>query len=207
MADLISQIKGLDNITYDLQDKVSIFGQTNILPMTQTYLYSLLNKKATSQGITVTQEENGWFSVSGTKTSTSSGSVCLWPNPTGNNHGAPINDYFENINNNKALLMTVETEGTPFLEGTAYSNSTHIVIYGPSASTSWRLGGYTGLTRKGTYAQEYFSVIRYYIGASASGTVDGRFRVRFEKGNKLTDWSPASEDLATYSDETIEFFQ
>ena len=31
MADLISQIKGLDNITYDLQDKISTFGGTNLL--------------------------------------------------------------------------------------------------------------------------------------------------------------------------------
>ena len=29
MADLISKIKGVDNVTYDLQDKVSIFGGTN----------------------------------------------------------------------------------------------------------------------------------------------------------------------------------
>jgi hypothetical protein len=31
MVDLISKIKGLDNITYDLQDEVSTFGGTNLL--------------------------------------------------------------------------------------------------------------------------------------------------------------------------------
>ena len=30
MADLVSQIKGLDNVTYDLQDKVSTFGNENL---------------------------------------------------------------------------------------------------------------------------------------------------------------------------------
>jgi hypothetical protein len=30
LANLISKIKGVDNVTYDLQDKVSIFGGTNL---------------------------------------------------------------------------------------------------------------------------------------------------------------------------------
>jgi hypothetical protein len=30
MADLVSQIKGLDNVTYDLQDKVSTYGNENL---------------------------------------------------------------------------------------------------------------------------------------------------------------------------------
>lgn len=36
MADLISKIKGLDNVTYDLKDEVSIFGETNLLENTTT---------------------------------------------------------------------------------------------------------------------------------------------------------------------------
>ena len=38
MADLISKIKGLDNVTYDLQDKVSTFGNENLLGATNNYV-------------------------------------------------------------------------------------------------------------------------------------------------------------------------
>lgn len=34
MANLIKQIKGVDNVTYDLQDKVSTFGNTNLFRAT-----------------------------------------------------------------------------------------------------------------------------------------------------------------------------
>ena len=40
MADLISKIKGVDNVTYDLQDKVSTFGGTNLLQSSLLTLYS-----------------------------------------------------------------------------------------------------------------------------------------------------------------------
>lgn len=205
----ISKIKATaDNVDYNIRDDYSIWGGRNFLPITQAYLYTRSGKSATSQGITVTQEENGWFSVSGTKTSTSGGSICLWPNPTGNNTDAAINDNFVDINLNGPIIMKIEVEGTPFLSGSAYSDSTHIVMYGPSSSSSWRLGGYTSsLQKTGTFAQSFFSVVRYYIGASSSGSPNGRFRIKIEKGNKPTDWSPAPEDIAKFiGDETIELY-
>ena len=48
MADLISQIKGLDNVTYDLQDKVSTFGNENLLGGTENkYIPTINNSNAT----------------------------------------------------------------------------------------------------------------------------------------------------------------
>lgn len=38
MADLISQIKGLDNVTYDLKDEVSTFGNTNLISNSYNFL-------------------------------------------------------------------------------------------------------------------------------------------------------------------------
>ena len=56
MADLISQIKGLDNVTYDLQDKVSTFGNENLLPYTQSKPYT---SNQSGAGITVSYDDDG----------------------------------------------------------------------------------------------------------------------------------------------------
>ena len=49
MADLISKIKGLDNVTYDLQDKVSTFGNENLLGGTENAsLPTLSNSNASA---------------------------------------------------------------------------------------------------------------------------------------------------------------
>lgn len=56
----ISKIKATaDNVDYNIRDDYSIWGGRNFLPITQTYLYTRSGKSATSQGITITQEENG----------------------------------------------------------------------------------------------------------------------------------------------------
>lgn len=46
MADLVSQIKGLDNVTYDLQDKVSTFGNENLLGATTNYVLPISTMNA-----------------------------------------------------------------------------------------------------------------------------------------------------------------
>lgn len=205
MADLISQIKGLDNVTYDLQDKVSTFGTENLLPYTQSKPYI---SNQTVAGITVSYDKDGWFNVTGTPTSGRTGGsfVPLWRSSAGN-YTIPVNNLVPQ-EGEESLVFKVETEGTPFASGTAYTNSTHIVFYGTSSSTSVRLGGFKDTEIVSVFPQ-FISRVEYYVGKDANTTnlLEGRFRIKLERGNKSTDWTPSCYDLAIYDDETIEFFQ
>lgn len=169
-------------------DDIEIGGR-NLLPFKDCSSETL-----TRGGITLTKEEDGWIRVSGTKSGTSLTTFTLWQNPDGDIYTAPINSYVPQNGNTNQFTLSVETEGTPFIMGDLYTNSTHVVAYGSTSGTSWRIGGINGTSITGVFPT-YMSVIRYYIGVNSTGTVNGRFRVKLERGNKATDWTPAPEDV------------
>ena len=181
----------ITNITIGNTD-INIGGR-NLLPYTQSKPYTTAQ---TSAGITVSYDQDGWFSVSGTPTSGRSGAsfVALWRN-TADNYSTPVNNLVPQTGGEE-LTISVEIEGTPFSAGTTYTNSTHIVFYGTSSSQSIRLGGYSTLSYTNTPTY-YISRVEYYVGkdANTSTAVNGRFRIKLEKGNVATIWTPAPEDV------------
>ena len=195
----ISSFKDSDNY---LNSNIQVGGR-NLLPITELYYSDFTKGKSHSVGgLTFIYEGDGWFRVSGTRSGTSQMSLNLWANEN-NDYASPVNDHVPQ-NGGETLTATIEVEGTPFIEADLYSNTTHIVMYGPSASLSKRFGGYTGLSSSFTWTEgNYISAVRYYIGANAAGSVNGRFRVKLERGNRATDWSPAPEDQTAYIDESI----
>ena len=182
-----------DTLANEANDKIDNLeiGGRNLLPFKDCSSETL-----TRGGITLTKEEDGWIRVSGTRSETSLTTFTLWQNPDGDTYTAPINSYVPQNGNTNQFTLSVETEGTPFIMGNTYTSSTHIVAYGSTSGTSWRIGGINGTSITGVFPT-YMSVIRYYIGANSTGTVNGRFRVKLERGNKATDWSPAPEDTET----------
>ena len=182
-----------DTLANEANDKIDNLeiGGRNLLPFKDCSSETL-----TRGGITLTKEEDGWIRVSGTRSGTSLTTFTLWQNPDGDTYTAPINSYVPQNGNTNQFTLSVETEGTPFIMGNTYTSSTHIVAYGSTSGTSWRIGGINGTSITGVFPT-YMSVIRYYIGANSTGTVNGRFRVKLERGNKATDWTPAPEDTET----------
>lgn len=149
----------------------------------------------TTKGITVSApDSDGWFTVSGTTVSmTAAVTIPLWYNPTGNNY----NEKIEGLPDaGETITITVEVDGNPFVEGTKYTDCTYICMYGTSSNESIRRGGYAQLTYTGA-PSFYLSRIAYYIGAAVpeGQEVNGRFRIKIERGTFSTDWSPAPEDL------------
>ena len=192
MADLISKIKGVDNVTYDLQDKVSIFGGTNLLIGSKLYTknnpfsytstakdgYTYINTMLTSEPLISGQnyiiqcKTNGTWAASHGSQATSN--VTLWLVT-----GATISENTFHYN-----FTTSGGAGTYLGNGqwkwTCPSGSNG--LYGHIRINNYNTDGTTSVTH--TY-----------------------WDFKIEKGNKPTEWTPAPQDLVTYSSETLEFFQ
>lgn len=186
MANLISKIKTPNNVTYDLQDKVSTFGGTNLFAW---------NIKEQNQEITLNNYNNtGSFTQF-------SNSLQFDPSKT---VGEKYTISFDAISPNGSTgIQLYNSNGNP-----KYFNF--------SAGTLATIGNsWTHITKTITNAQ--------YSGTATSSTNEGYIRrieiyapskmgvkvrnIKVERGSKPTDWTPAPEDLATYSSETITFFQ
>lgn len=191
MADLISQIKGLDNVTYDLQDKVSTFGGTNFLLGTQGPKTVTLTNATTDYYI-------GYFTESDYGKSITNGNTT---------------DYFYTSFD----WETTSETGVAWIqiEGNIVTN---ILRYEGSGTSKDRInladgsGHYMAIFKlSSTQANKTTQRMRIRIaGSNTAHTAGSTFTLSnfmFSSGNKPTDWSPAPEDLATYSNETIEFFQ
>ena len=181
MADLISKIKGVDNVTYDLQDKISIFGGTNYyknstsignLSNTSTYTKDTSIKgftlKATAASAScrlsnvITQK--GWWIFTGqVKTSTGAGNLTT--------------DFCD-----------VSATGSITLS-TNYQNFSFIC---------------NEISRN--IDSTYNFIDLNFSGLTANAIISFK-DVKIEIGTKPTEWTPAPQDLVTYSSETLEFFQ
>ena len=178
-----------------LNSNISVGGR-NLLPT--SLVNSNIQSGVTVAGITIVLEDDGWFKVSGTRTGTSSTNISLWGD---GNYTTPAVPQLNNLSG-KTLTWTVETEGTPFVAGSTYDTTTHIVAYKTSSSASTRMGGFESLVKTATVNFTHYGEIRYYIGENvpAGTTVDGRFRIMVEFGNVSTAWTYAPEDAVTFVD-------
>lgn len=186
MADLISKIKGLDNVTYDLQDKVSTFGGTNLFAW---------NIKEQNQEITLNNYNNtGSFTQF-------SNSLQFDPSET---VGEKYTISFDAISPNGSTgIQLYNSNDNPkyfnFHAGTVTTidNSwTHITKTITNAQ-------YSGTGTPSTN-ESYIRRIEIYAPNKMGVKVRN---IKVERGSKPTDWTPAPQDLAHYASETIEFFQ
>ena len=176
-----------------LNSNISVGGR-NLLPT--SLVNSNVRSGVTVSGITIVLEDDGWFRVSGSKSGNSA--IGLWSDSDYATPAVPQLDYVSG----KTLTWTIETEGTPFVTGSTYDTSTHIVAYGTSSSNAHRFGGAFDLVRTVTPQVTHYGEIRYYIGENVPNgtTVDGRFRIMAEFGNVSTAWTYAPEDAVTFVD-------
>lgn len=182
MANLISKIKTPDNVTYDIQDKISTFGGTNLLKNTSDE-WTTLTMPATSYytqfGTDYELEvgETYTFSILIEKTSTDTNPINVHcGNGTINNYTHDITSWRKNsITSGEKIILTHTVESSDKFNS------------------------------NGTTAAPYFAFrIRNEQKAMTVRYKD----IKLEKGNKSTDWTPAPQDLVTYNGtDTIEFFQ
>lgn len=190
-ADAINQSVS-ENYTTKTEFNNLEIGGRNLLPINEWYKSE--EGTYTHFGLTFTYEGDGWFSVSGA-TNSNTGGTNLWADDS---YGTAVNSALDGLTG-KNLTISVEVDGNPFVSGSAYNDSTHIVCYATGAGYSHRLGGFNSLVQTYTANENFdrISEIRYYVGADVPvGTsINGRFRIKIEFGTKATDWTPAPEDL------------
>lgn len=192
MADLISKIKGLDNITYDLKDEVSSFGGTNLLINCDWKNFNLRDSFSIHSGNSEILPDN---------------KLKIYAN-TDIRQGSHINPLGFNTPESFQTICSF------YVYENTLNNSFTCAIHGDIPDSTWSgygfsidsnfTGFYNHIT-SWTGSRSGFS-ITFDTKASTSGyIIIGP--VKLEKGNKPTDWTPAPKDLVTYSDETIKFFQ
>lgn len=217
MANLISKIKTPNNIAYDLQDKISTFGNENLLGGTRNELKPTINNSNAAQtfgSIGLYNSPASAFSIESYDSSTNS--LILSETATGNRG---VNWYTKPGAIKAGQLYTFSCLLKPSV---AISAHTH---------TAWRNGSatatYTGWTSEGATnipANAWYHYI-FSFTPNANAKLDWEFLVaicftgqssgvtcriahaKLEKGSRSTDWTPSCYDLATYSDNTITFFQ
>lgn len=186
MANLIKQIKGTNGTTYDLQDKVSTFGETNL------FVYSGL--RFYNQELTLNDyQSTGSFTQF-------TNSLKFDPTKT---VGQKYTISFDAISpNGDTAIQVYNSNGKPqYFNFSAGSIGT--------VTTSWKHFQCTVTNSQYTASgystdQNIWKRIEIY----APSKMKVRIRnVKVEVGNKPTEWTPAPQDLVTYASDTIEFFQ
>lgn len=193
MADLISKIKGLDNVTYDLQDKVSIFGGTNLLAKCDWKNFDWTDSFSKFQ--------------SGNIEILSNNKLKIYANV----------DLRQQHHINSLDFNTPEEFQTIcsfYIYENTLNNQFKGSIWGEFPESTWSGNGFSvdiGFTG-------FYSKITLWQGLRSGFTIDFNTTdstsgyiiigpVKLEKGNKSTDCTPAFRDLVTYKNETINFFQ
>jgi len=194
LADLIKQIKGTNGTTYDLQDKVSTFGGTNLF----------------KGGYQVTTTSSGNTVVGSLSLDTNLIPLNKMPGKTF------VFTYDYSIEGTKLYNNTGDFSKDRYGIHLSY---TYTVSGNSTQQTAYPGASY--LTASGTgRAIQVFSIPSNHIISSfgfgiqpfnkpASGNNATWYlkNVQLEIGNKPTQWTPNPNDLVTYASDTIEFFQ
>lgn len=132
-----------------------------------------------AHGLTYTQEDDGWIRVKGTATNTAAGVNPLWMNDSTTTKFGP-----------GTYTLTLEDPDGVFESGKL---SIQVFWNGTTGAKYYVGPGKKTFTENVT---SYIYRIYVYYDTGAKDTVyDGRFRLKLERGNKATDWSPAPEDI------------
>lgn len=143
----------------------------------------------TYKGLTFEYEGNGWFHVSGTAASLSKAANYTL-------YGTPDSEY--NITNDGTYTLSIENDGLPFDDATLMQISVGYFKAEDVSITSFYVNTDPTSDHESprTYTGYSTGRIRVWLGSNLDGqAVDGRFRLKLEKGNRGTDWTPAPEDV------------
>lgn len=228
MADLISQIKGLDNVTYDLQDKVSTFGNTNLISNSYNFL-DTSNWTTNGTGVTLnvaTTDDVSCLHATGTSTSSITGSGlnnCIplefqtqytyhaWIKFAGTGiitSSAPLHLWVyrsataTGIGATNSGWSTISSKAVT-IDGTTYTTNATL----PANTWLHLICNFTTAAKTTDYPYINFRPFVYgnYVNtANSEWWIKG---IKLEKSNKPTDMNYSVAELATYSNETITFFQ
>lgn len=201
MANLISKIKTPNNVTYDLQDKISIFGGTNLLENTMTWTTA---SSATSIGsfsrVTDSTAPGGTYVLWTCTTAGSSGGPHMGTGVWGQYNSKMIEgqNYIFSVWVNCSVAKTFATFNPERFSPIIKSSTA--TVPANTWTQIWRVGTFNTSTT-------YQSCPLYVSGGWTVGQTMKIACPKLELGNKPTDWTPAPEDLARYASETITFFQ
>ena len=157
----------------------------------------------TKYGITISPpDDDGWFYVSGTTTARSGDKAFdLW-NPIGQYSSEYLAINHLTFEAGDIITITVETRGIVFVTGTNKTTSTCILVNGKTNDPNIYIGEFSDdvkspITYTISTTFPYVGRIVYHYGTSAATgvTLDGSFRIKIEKGNQSTDWSPSPFDV------------
>ena len=187
MANLISKIKGLDNVTYDLKDEVSTFGNENLFAW---------NIQSDDQEITLNSYQNTGSFTQFTNSlqfdpSTTVGEKYTISFDVISPNGATDIRLYNNNNTPKYFNFASVTVASGV--GNAWVHCQHTVTNTASTSSS------------ASTNEQVWRRIEIYAPSKMGVKVKN---IKVEKGSKPSQsWTPATKDLAHYASETITFFQ
>ena len=146
--------------------------------------YSRTSSGYVAQGITITKIDNGLYKAVGT--TTQAGDIWWMSSSIENKLSSDAGQY--------TMSITIEKGTWPsanfYLQLAEYGSSWHANIRTDNGKTSK-----TFTCASGYYPRH----LGFYSGASGI-SIDIEFRIKLERGNKATDWSPAPEDQTAYVD-------
>lgn len=157
----------------NLEEKIDNCEGVNLLSLKEI-LYS-----NTVKGIKYTKGEDGWLYVSGTVTGTSSSICAMW---TFDRERYPAGTYAISVENENVLSR--EVIGLIRIQLRS-NNSQNVYLY--SDKTSEVVTTTSSLNR-----------VCIFIASSATGTeINGRIRIKLERGSAASRWTPAIEDVVS----------
>lgn len=200
MANLISKIKLPNNVTYDIKDKVSTFGGTNFLIDSKnlsSFVTSTTTITLTNNIITLPGNASGWDYVH----------TPFISFDDLNGYTLTLSfEYKASVASDTWVVTEGTTSNTPKTGRTKYKDHRFTL----AAKNTWTKYTQTFNNFSLAYLTSGSGDVNYFRIAFYSRTDGANLQIRYpklERSNKPTDWTPAPEDLATYSNETIEFFQ
>lgn len=131
-------------------------------------------------GLTYTQEDDGWIRVKGTATNTAASITPLWMNDSTTTKFGP-----------GTYTLTLEDP-----DGVFKSGKLNIQVFWNGTTGAKYYIGPGKKTFTNTVTSYIYRIYVYYNPGAKDTVCDGRFRLKLERGDKSTDWSPAPEDVA-----------
>lgn len=174
-------------------DSIEIGGR-NLLPMTKAYGSYPRSYSRSVFNLTVDRDiPSGWFSVQGSydnPTATyASDLFTIWSSHSSSLAGEKINSQ---------CILSCEFDGEMLWQEQSSIRIGYKDISGTTKTLMWNI--YTSKNKTFVIDDlDYITEIVFYIRIvkGYSGSIDWGFRLKLERGNKATDWSPAPEDTDT----------
>lgn len=140
----------------------------------------IVNKHLTVEGLTLDYEGEGWWHVYGTTSTRYGNYVTLYSNADG---------LFSDDGN---VTVSADFEGLAIDPGNSYLSYFVAIDGGVGATMS--ITQNTRYERSFVFTSESLRDFRYNVQTNGF-TCDGRFRIKIERGNRATDYTPAPEDV------------